>query len=157
MKATEGKERMVKADNSAKDEELIRRLIYDRQDSLRKKDVERTVSQYAKDFVLFDLAPPLRTVNSELSRNLEEWFSTFQGPINIDIRDLDIAVAGDVAFAHCINHLTGTRTNGDETDVWIRVTVGFRKIDGNWLVTHEHVSVPFYMDGSYRAAIDLKP
>jgi len=24
-------------------------------------------------------------------------------------------------------------------------------------VTHEHVSVPFYMDGSYRAAVDLKP
>jgi hypothetical protein len=23
-------------------------------------------------------------------------------------------------------------------------------------VTHEHVSVPFYMDGSYRAAVDLK-
>jgi len=24
-------------------------------------------------------------------------------------------------------------------------------------VTHEHVSVPFYTDGSYRAAVDLKP
>jgi hypothetical protein len=24
-------------------------------------------------------------------------------------------------------------------------------------VTHEHMSVPFYMDGSYRAAVDLKP
>jgi hypothetical protein len=25
------------------------------------------------------------------------------------------------------------------------------------MITHEHVSVPFYMDGSYWAAVDLKP
>jgi ketosteroid isomerase-like protein len=35
--------------------------------------------------------------------------------------------------------------------------VGWRKREGEWLVTHEHVSVPFYMDGSLRAAVDLKP
>ena len=33
----------------------------------------------------------------------------------------------------------------------------YRKIDDTWLVTHKHASVPFYMDGSYRAAVDLKP
>jgi ketosteroid isomerase-like protein len=37
------------------------------------------------------------------------------------------------------------------------VTACYRKIKGKWLITHEHVSVPFYMDGSYRAAVDLKP
>jgi hypothetical protein len=26
---------------------------------------------------------------------------------------------------------------------WMRVTVGYRRIDGKWKVTHEHVSVPF--------------
>jgi ketosteroid isomerase-like protein len=51
----------------------------------------------------------------------------------------------------------GTRTNGEETDVWVRVTACRRKINGKGLITHEHVSVPFYMDGSYRAAVDLKP
>jgi hypothetical protein len=28
---------------------------------------------------------------------------------------------------------------------------------GRWMVTHEHVSVPIYMDGSVKAAVDLKP
>ena len=27
----------------------------------------------------------------------------------------------------------------------------------NLAIVHEHESVPFYMDGSFRAAIDLKP
>jgi ketosteroid isomerase-like protein len=39
----------------------------------------------------------------------------------------------------------------------VRVTVCFRKIAGKWKVVHEHVSVPFYMDGSFKAAVDLKP
>jgi ketosteroid isomerase-like protein len=39
----------------------------------------------------------------------------------------------------------------------VRATVCYRRIDGKWMVTHEHLSVPFYMDGSFRAAVDLKP
>ena len=42
-------------------------------------------------------------------------------------------------------------------DMWNRATIGFRRIDGRWLITHLHSSVPFYMDGSFRAAVDLKP
>jgi ketosteroid isomerase-like protein len=41
--------------------------------------------------------------------------------------------------------------------LWYRVTLGLRKIDGRWLVTHEHESVPFEMDGSFRASVDLLP
>ena len=26
-----------------------------------------------------------------------------------------------------------------------------------WKIMHEHSSVPFYMDGSFKAAVDLKP
>jgi PhnB protein len=39
----------------------------------------------------------------------------------------------------------------------VRATVGCRKIADRWKVTHEHSSVPFYMDGSYKAAVDLRP
>ena len=28
---------------------------------------------------------------------------------------------------------------------------------GTWKIAHEHTSVPFYMDGSFRAAVDLEP
>ncbi len=51
----------------------------------------------------------------------------------------------------------GARTSGQEAHVWVRVTVGFRKVDGTWKVTHEHASVPFHMDGSFKAAVDLGP
>ena len=90
-------------------------------------------------------------------RNVEEWFATWQGPIGYEIRDPIITVGEGVAFSYSLNRIYGKRTNGENTDVWVRVTAGFRKVNGKWLITHEHVSVPFYMDGSDRAAVDLKP
>ncbi|MDT7608895.1 MAG: hypothetical protein QOG96_3398 [Pseudonocardiales bacterium] len=35
--------------------------------------------------------------------------------------------------------------------------LGLRKIDGSWRIVHEHNSTPFYLDGSLRAALDLRP
>ena len=85
------------------------------------------------------------------------WFPSFVGDIGHEVHDLTITAGEDVAFSTSVIRLSGARTNGERTDVWVRATVGFRKQDGVWKVSHEHVSVPFYMDGSDRAALDLSP
>ena len=106
----------------------------------------------------FDLAPPLQYAGAAaLKKSLEAWFPTFRGPVGYELRDLRITTGDDVALCRSLNRISGTRTDGEETDVRVRATVGLRRIDGKWKVTHEHASVPFYMDGSYRAAVDLKP
>jgi hypothetical protein len=64
---------------------------------------------------------------------------------------------GDIAYCHSLDHLTGTRTDGEREDFWVRATVGLRKTGDGWKVTHEHTSVPFYMDGTDRPAFDLLP
>ena len=56
-------------------------------------------------------------------------------------RHLTIAVGGDVAFSHSLNRMSGTRTTGEEIDVWLRATV-LRRIDGFWRVAHR-AGVPF--------------
>ena len=116
------------------------------------------MSHFAADIVTFDLAPPLQSTGADaLRQSLEAWFPTFRGPVGYEVRDLSITTGDDVAFCRSLNRISGTRTDGEETDVWVRATVGLRRIDGRWQVTHEHSSVPFYMDGSYRAAVDLEP
>jgi SnoaL-like protein len=50
----------------------------------------------------------------------------------------------------------GTKTDGETPDLWFRLAVCFRKTDGRWAIVHEHESVPFYMDGSFKAAVDLQ-
>jgi uncharacterized protein (TIGR02246 family) len=140
------------------DEAQIRQLIDNWAKAIRAKDTESLMRHYAPDILVFDLAPPLQHAGIDaLRRNAEEWFPTFRGPVGYEIRDLSISTGGDVAFSHSLNRISGTRTNGEKTDVWVRATVGYRKVAGKWRVVHEHVSVPFYMDGSYKAAVDLKP
>jgi hypothetical protein len=59
--------------------------------------------------------------------------------------------------SHGLTHLTGTKTDGTRVDLWFRSTTGLRRTAAGWQITHEHDSTPFYMDGSDRAATDLRP
>ena len=126
--------------------------------ALRAKDVDALMSHYEPDVLLYDLAPPLRYRGADAYRkNWEEWFASFQGPVGYEIHNLSVSVGNDIAFSTSINRISGARTTGEQTDVWVRATVCYRKRDNQWWVAHEHISVPFYMDGSFKAAIDLKP
>lgn len=147
---------MITANSKASEAE-ISALIEDNVKAVRAKDVDRATSDYAPDVRLFDLINPLQSIGSDaLRKRLEEWFSSFQGPIGYEMRDLNITTGDDVAFCHSLNQVKGTKTDGQEIEMWWRATVCYRKIDGKWLVTHGHSSVPFDME-SGKASLTLKP
>ena len=49
---------------------------------------------------------------------------------------------GDLAFSHCLSHATGKTMDGRDIDVWMRATDCYQKMNGKWMIVHEHVSVP---------------
>ena len=124
--------------------------------AIRKKDVDGVANQFSGESVRFYLAPPLQAT-VPLRENLQSWFASFRGEIGYEMRDLQIFVSNEVAYAHSFNRIVGTRTTGEKVDMWLRETFGLRKIDGRWLIAHAHESVPFYMDGNPRPALDLQP
>jgi len=75
-------------------------------------------------------------------KNWMDAFAMYQRPLGYEIRDLTLTLGDDVAFGHSLNRVSGTLKNGNRTDFWLRWTACFRKIDGNWLVAHDQVSVP---------------
>jgi ketosteroid isomerase-like protein len=110
--------------------------------------------------VTFTLAPPLRHTAPEIhdADQLRSWFAGFDGPIGYEIRDLTVTAGEDVAFCHSLNRLSATPVGAPAGfDLWFRSTVGLRKSDGSWRITHEHQSTPFYMEQPFQAAIDLQP
>ena len=140
------------------DEAEIRRMTDAWIKGLHDKDVDAVMAHAAPDILSFDLAPPLLSRGATRYRkNLEAWFPTWDGPIAMEPRELEITAGDDVAFSTCLNRIGGAKKDGERPSIWVRVTACFRKIDGRWKVAHEHVSTPFYMDGSVRAAVDLKP
>jgi len=142
--------------SKATDEAGIRSLIDQRVKALYAKDAEAVITCLAPDYVPFTLAPPLVSTMTG-AKEYESWFATWQGPIGTEIRDLAIAVSGDLGISHSLNLMSGRSASGHEVKLWYRQTLSFRKVNGAWKIAHEHTSVPFYMDGSFRAATDLKP
>ena len=118
------------------------------------RDADAVVEAYAPDAVIFDLSPPLgrRGMTRE---TVAAWLAGWDGPIQIDARDVNLAVDRDLAFVSALSRMRG-RQGGEDQDMWYRTTMCLRKTGGRWRIVHDHSSVPFYMDGSYRAAVDLK-
>ena len=148
---------MATENYKATDEARIRGLVEDRIKAVHAKDIDAAMISHVPDVLMFDVVNPLQYVGSDTVRGrAEEWFSLYQGPIGYEIRDLSITTGGDVAFCHYLYRVNGTRIDGGKVDMWVRATVCLRKINGTWMVTHEHDSVPFDPE-SGSASLDLKP
>jgi PhnB protein len=141
------------------DESQITELLDAYADAIAAKDARATVAFYARDVIVYDLAPPLRIPPKDVRdpTYIQKWFDTWDGPIHSEPRDLEIVVGDDVAYAVGLRHMTGTKKDGEQADLWFRATACLRREDGGWKITHIHNSVPFAMDGSDRALLDLKP
>ncbi|WP_433065013.1 YybH family protein [Dactylosporangium sp. CS-033363] len=136
------------------------RDVIERKAALQEQgDAKAILAHYAPRYVEFNLAPPLRQAgDGEDPAALEAWMATFEAPPRHEVTQLEITTDGDVAFATSLDRLSAVPRGGAEAfSLWYRVTLGLRRIDGQWLVTHEHESVPFEMDGSFRACTGLTP
>lgn len=118
-------------------------------------DADAIVEAYAPDAVIYDLAPPLGRRGMDRG-SVTAWLASWEGPIQIDTRDVSLVVDCDLAFVSALFRMRGSQ-GGEDQDMWYRTTMCLRKTGGRWRIVCDHASVPFYMDGSYRAAVDLKP
>jgi PhnB protein len=133
----------------------VRAVLEDVTAAIAAGDAKRVVAHCAPDLAEYSLAPPLRSRGSDPA-GLEAWLATWDGPVIITYHDLAVETSGDLAFAYGLSHMTGAK-EGHPVDLWYRSTVGLRRGPEGWLIIHQHDSTPFYMDGSDRAALDLKP
>ena len=120
------------------------------------RNATEAVSHYTPDARIADLAPPL--AHPIDGAKLAAWFSTWEGPVEREIRDLVITSGGELAFCHCLVKVSAvTKQGGHHATWWMRSTSCLRREGATWKIAHEHTSVPFLMDGSFKAAVDLTP
>lgn len=146
--------------SEVKNDEAKIRLLLDRWGkAFRAKDLNAVMSVYAAGnaLVAYDIVAPLQCVGADAYRkNYEEFFAQYEGRIDYEVRDLRIVTGDDVAFLHCVERISGTLKNGQKSEVWVRATSGLRKINGKWLIIHDHISAPVDFDTG-KAVLDLKP
>jgi ketosteroid isomerase-like protein len=134
------------------------RALYDSQfAAIRAKDLDLLMSFYTPDIVYFDVVPPLQFAGSAALRGrFSAWFDGYEGPIGMEMRDLNISTSGDIAVAHWLSRSSGTLTNGREVGSWVRATSCCQRSNDRWLITHEHISLPVDV-ASGSAVTDLLP
>ena len=139
------------------DEAEIRQQIDKIIEGIRARDLDGLKRVYAANVVSFDVEPPLRHVGVDAKmRNWANVFTIFQDA-TYEVRDLTIATGDDVAFGHGFGRLSGTLKNGTATaGMWVRATFCFQKVDGNWLIAHDQVSVPLDW-ATGKGVTDLEP
>jgi ketosteroid isomerase-like protein len=138
-------------------EDLIRQRVEDWAKALRATDIDAIMSLYAPNIVSFDLDPPLRYAGADNKRRAwQKLFAVYTGPIAYEVRELNATTHGELAFVHSLNHVSGTLASGHISDLWVRWTACFRRIDGVWLIVHDHVSVPADLEHG-RAVLNLTP
>jgi uncharacterized protein (TIGR02246 family) len=131
------------------DEAKIRALEKQFAAAFNAKDADAIMKVYVPgdSLIVFDLVPPLQYVGAQAYHdNWVNFFKMFKGPLKFEMSDLYVMADGKLAYSHSIQHLTGTQTNGNPIDVTVRVTDVYGKIKGQWLIVHEHVSVPVDLD-----------
>jgi ketosteroid isomerase-like protein len=135
----------------------LKALFEMRAEEIRAKDIAGLMSLYAPDVVYFDLVPPLRYVGAAaLRERFKDWFAKWQSSIGQETHDLNVTSDGSVAAAFMLLRTSGTLRDGRKVGYWVRVSNACRRIDGRWLITHEHVSLPVDMKTA-NAVMDLAP
>jgi ketosteroid isomerase-like protein len=122
---------------------VLRRRIDDIADAIRDKNVERLLAFYTPDVTAFDLRPPLDVRGANAYRkSFERWFASFEGPLDFEMHNLRIVPGEGAAFCHYLALISGERPGGRTSGYWIRGTTCFERREGEWLVSHEHISMP---------------
>jgi uncharacterized protein (TIGR02246 family) len=120
----------------------IQELISQWVKAVREQDLAGIRAGHDADVLMFDVPPPF------LSRGLDAYMSTWDmffawqaKPVQFELRDIAITAGDDVAFATAVGRCCDL-SSGAPVLLDFRLTMGFKKKDGQWRIAHEHHSLP---------------
>ena len=124
------------------DIQLIRILIDRWAAAVHSGDLNGVLADHSDDIVMFDVPPPEDGV-----RGIEAYEGTWPpffewqaSGATFEIVSLDVTAGRDVAYAYGLLRCGTPAELSERPDRRLRLTVGLRKENGRWIVTHEHHS-----------------
>jgi ketosteroid isomerase-like protein len=110
--------------------------------AVRDKDIDGILANHSADILMFDVPPPLEAKGIDAYRKTwDAFFAWSDDPVIFAIKDIHVAAGADVAFVAALMRCAGVE-NGTRSALDFRLTIGLRKIGRQWVVVHEHHSIP---------------
>ena len=130
-----------RANEEAEINASVQRLVA----AVNAKDMNAIMAYYTPDenLLVFDCIPPRQYVGATAFRkDWEGFLSLYPTAIHAEAIDWKAEAEGNLAYGHGVFRVAGPDKDGKPLDITVRVTDVYRKINGKWLVIHEHVSWP---------------
>ena len=125
------------------DETTLRQLIADWSAAARRRDYDGVLAHHAPTILMFDVPPPFQSEGlQEYRKTWDLFFGSMADPPTFDFSDVRLTVGADLAFATAHGKCLNKEKDGTVTDLHFRLTMCFQKRNGQWLVIHEHHSLP---------------
>ena len=118
-------------------EVAIRKLIEEWASAVAAGDRNAILAHHSHDLLMFDF-PDTKNGIKAYDQQWDFFYVNPTGPISFVPRDIVVTADQNVAFVSCNVHCEGTSARPLD----LRLTIGLRRIDGEWTVVHEHHSVP---------------
>jgi len=126
------------------DEAAIRGQITRWVEAIQAQDLEGVLAEHDPNIVQFDVPPPYNGIRG-IDAYRDTWppfFEWISQGAQVELLELDVVAGADVAFAYGLLRCGTAADFAANPDNRLRMTVGLRKIDGRWVVAHEHHSFP---------------
>lgn len=126
------------------DEQEIRTLIEHWVTAVHAGDLDTVLADHAADIVMYDVPPPYDGVRG-MDAYRETWPGFFEwqrAGASFALESLEVTAGADVAFAFALLRCGTAEEFEANPALRLRLTIGLRKQDGRWVVTHEHHSFP---------------
>ena len=124
------------------DEQVIGNLITRWANAVHTEDLDTVLAEHDPEIVMFDVPPPYDGVRG-IAAYRDTWPPFFEWQrqgAQFEIVEMDVTAGDDVAFAHALLRCGMPAELEANPENRLRLTVGLRKRDGRWVVTHEHHS-----------------
>jgi ketosteroid isomerase-like protein len=123
-------------------ESQIRMLIENWALAVRNKDMDGILAHHAADMVMYDVPPPFQSAGIEAYRKTWDTFFKYTKRGIFDIRELHVIAGDQVAFCYATMKCSDKSDTGEFVELPFRLTIGLKKTANQWVIVHEHHSVP---------------
>ncbi len=126
------------------DQSEIRQIFQRWVEAIRARDLEGVLAAHSDDIVMYDAQPPYDGIRG-IDAYRETWppfFEFLAGGASFDIAELDVVAGETAGFVYALVRCGRPEDFAGNPDVRLRITTGFEKADGRWVIVHEHHSFP---------------
>lgn len=124
-------------EHSTTDERRIKSMITDWAKSIERQDRRGILAGHSSDVVMIDFPNTVRGIDA-YAKTWDFFDDSRRGNVTFEPHGIEVTAGDTVAFAFCDIHCDGTTAGPLD----LRLTVGLVKGGDDWVITHEHHSVP---------------